>query len=78
MPRQPRRSPDSAGGLPWRHAGAGSIRGLRKTKFKKHPLFQLNVADARKPFGSTCIRNRRMNSCGVSVMVFQRPGPSMR
>src|ERR1700680_4177953 len=31
-----------------------------------------------KPLGSTCIRKRRMNSCGVSVMVFQRPGPSMR
>jgi hypothetical protein len=31
-----------------------------------------------KPLGSTCIRKRRMNSCGVSVMAFQRPGPSMR
>src|SRR5882724_889477 len=26
-----------------------------------------------KPFGSTWMRNRRMNSCGGSVMVFQRP-----
>jgi len=33
MPREPRRSPDSAGGLPWRHAGAGPIRGLHNTQF---------------------------------------------
>jgi hypothetical protein len=33
-PRQPRCRPRRAGGLPWRHAGAGPIRGLHHTKLK--------------------------------------------
>ena len=31
---------------------------------------QAVVADAMEAVGSTCIRKRRMNSCGASVMVF--------
>jgi hypothetical protein len=54
MPRQPRRSPASAGDLPWRHAGAGPIRGLRKTKFKNANYFNYTWRMRWKPDGKTC------------------------
>jgi hypothetical protein len=38
---------------------------------------QAVVADAMEAFGSTWMRNRRMNSLTSSVIVVYRPGPSI-
>ena len=53
-------------------AGAGDVGGAVAVGE------QAVVTDAVEALGQPCIRNRRMNSCGASVIVFQRPGPSMR
>jgi hypothetical protein len=60
-----------AGDLPWRHAGAGPIRWLRKTKFKNVKYFNYTWRMRWKPCGSASLGKRR-SELGARIRLVPR------